>query len=51
MVRKKNFFPEIVVMEGMLVPLAAVNCVPMGTREERGSIKQEEEGAVWTADP
>ena len=38
--------PEIIVAEGMLLPFAAVNCVPIGAREEIGSIIKEEEGAV-----
>ena len=41
-----EIFPEMLVVEGMLVPFAAVNCVPMGAREEIGSIRKEGEGAV-----
>ena len=46
-----DFFPERILEEAMLVPFAAINFVPMGAREEIGSIRKEEEGAVWTADP
>ena len=40
----KNF-PERIVEEAMLAPFSAINCFPMGAREEIGSIKKEE-GAV-----
>ena len=41
-----DFFPEIIVVEGMLAPFAAVNYVLMEAREKIGSIRKEEEGAV-----
>ena len=31
-----EIFPEILVSEGMLAPFAAVNYIPMGTREQIG---------------
>ena len=42
-----EIFTEMIVVEVMLVPFAVVNnCVLMGAREEIGSIKKEEKGAV-----
>ena len=37
----EEIFPEIIAVEGILVPLAAVNFSPMGSREEIGSIRKE----------
>ena len=44
-----EIFPEIIVSEGMLVPLATVYCVPVGAREEIGTIRKEEDGAKGKA--
>ena len=42
----EDIFAEIIAVEGILVPLAAVNFGPMGSREEIGLIRKEQEGAV-----
>ena len=50
-IKAGEIFPEIIVVGGMLVPFAAVNCVPVGAREAIGSIRMEEEGTVWKENP
>ena len=42
----EEIFPEIIDEDAMLVPFAAVNVVPTESREEIGSMRKEEEGAV-----